>query len=193
MTLKNKIQLVVVLTALGFASIAAAGKQGISFYGGLGLTAISPNSVSGLEFDPAAGGNLFLGIEEDGWFLESVGIATLKAGTNVTNEEYVVTGSVNSLGYRTLETRSGLYFLLSAGVASMDVTYSQAGFADVIRKNSGNAVTLGIGLRMDRTERLELDYSLMRLSDDSVANSSGNVHMVNIRYIWGGNPYDPRF
>ena len=42
MNLKHKILLVVMASLLGFAGLATAGKQGISFYGGLGATAIAP-------------------------------------------------------------------------------------------------------------------------------------------------------
>jgi hypothetical protein len=193
MNLKNKILLVVMAGLLGFAGMATAGKQGISFYGGLGLTAVQPNSINGFEYDPAAGGNAFLGIEEDGWFLEYVGLSTLETGTNDPAIEYSVQGGVGSLGYRTLETRSGLYFLLSVGVANLDATVITTGLPDVTGNFSGNAVSLGMGMRLDKTERIELDYSFMRLTEDEVPDSDFDAHMLTLRYIWGGNPYDPRF
>lgn len=193
MNLKNKILLVIMAGLLGFAGLATAGKQGISFYGGLGLSAVQPNSINGFEYDPAAGGNAFLGLEEDGWFLEYVGLATAKTGTNDPDIEYAVQGGVGSLGYRTLETSSGLYFLLSVGKASFDVTETEVGLPDVTGNYSGNAVSLGMGMRLDKTERVELDYSFMRLTEDDVPDSDFDAHMLTLRYIWGGNPYDPRF
>lgn len=178
---------------LGFSGMATAGKQGISFYGGLGLSGAAPKSVNGFEYDPAAGGNAFIGIEEDGWFIEYVGLATLRTGTNNPDIEYTVQGGVGSLGYRTLETSGGLYFLLSAGVASFDETEIEVGLPDEIYKYSGNAVSLGMGIRLDKTERIELDYTYMRLTDDDIPDNDFDAHMVTLRYIWGGNPYDPRF
>jgi hypothetical protein len=192
MNLKNKIRLVVMASLFGFAGLAFAGKQGISFYGGLGLSALQPNKDAGVEYDPAFGGNAFLGIEEDGWSLEYLGLITVDTGTNFSNTEYAVSGGVASLGYRTLETRAGLYFLLSVGAANFDVTTSTPA-SEVVSKLSGNTVTIGMGMRLDKTERMELDYSLARLESDSAAGSSSNTHMFTLRYLWGGNPYDPRF
>ena len=50
-------------------------------------------------------------------------------------------------------------------------------------------------MRLDKTERLELDYSMLRLSLDTneVGASDFDAHMVTLRYIWGGNPYNPKF
>jgi len=193
MNLKNKILLVIMAGLLGFAGMATAGKQGISFYGGLGLSAVQPNSINGFEYDPAAGGNAFLGLEEDGWFLEYVGLATVQTGTNDPDIEYAVQGGVGALGYRTLETQSGFYFLLSVGKASFDVTVTATGLPDATGNFSGNAISLGMGMRLDKTERIELDYSFMRLTEDDVPDSDFDAHMLTLRYIWGGNPYDPRF
>ena len=195
MNLKHKILLVVMASLLGFAGLATAGKQGISFYAGLGATAIAPDSNVTSEFDPALGGNIFLGIEEDGWFLEYIGLATAKGGTNNAAIEYSVQGGFGSLGYRTLETKSGLYFLLSVGAATSDVTITQTALPDTTAAYSGNGVTVGIGMRLDKTERLELDYSMLRLSLDKneVGASDFDAHMVTLRYIWGGNPYNPKF
>jgi hypothetical protein len=200
MTLKNKFQLVAMATLLSFAGTALAGKQGINFYGGLGLSAVSPNSVDGFEYDTAAGGNAFLGVEEDGWFLEYLGLATTKTGTKDPNAlitdpetEYAVRGGVGLLGYRTLETKGGLYFLLSAGIASLDTTVYQTGQPNETGSFSGNVVSIGMGMRLDKTERIELDYSFMRLTEDEVPDVDFDAHMLTLRYIWGGNPYDPRF
>ena len=192
MNLKNNILLVVMACLLSFSGLAMAGKQGISFYGGLGLLAVQPNKVNTTEYDLGAGGGVFIGIEEDGWALEYHGFATLDAATNSPNTEYAVEGGAASLGYRTLETRSGIYFLLSVGKVDGDVTTSTTGLPDTLRTYSGNIGTIGLGMRMDKTERMELDYSLIRLTSDGVAGSF-NTHMLSLRYIWGGNVYDPRF
>ncbi|MBI3188468.1 MAG: hypothetical protein HYZ31_11475 [Gammaproteobacteria bacterium] len=69
MTLKNKFQLVAMAALLSVAGTALAGKQGISFYGGLGLSAVLPSEVDGFEYDPAAAGSAFVAIEEDGFSL----------------------------------------------------------------------------------------------------------------------------
>ena len=194
MTLKNIFQLVAMAALLSVAGTALAGKQGISFYGGLGLSAVVPSEVDGFEYDPAAAGSVFLAIEEDGWALEYTGLATLKTGTNDPDTEYSLSGGVGSLGYRTLESRSGLYFLMSIGKGSFDVTYAETGFADVVTTADGNVVTLGMGMRLDKTERFELNYSYLKLTEtDGMETGSLNTHMVTLRFIWGGNPYDPRF
>jgi len=194
MNLKNKIQLVVMATLLGFAGVATAGKQGISFYGGLGLAAAAPSGVNGFTFDPAAAGNVFIAIEEDGWSLEYGGLATMETGTNDPDIEYSFSGSIVSLGYRTLETNSGLYFLLSVGKADVDVTEAETALPDFNFGVDGTAVTLGIGMRLDKTERMELNYSFLGMSPvDAGVGNDFDVHMLSLRYIWGGTPYDPRF
>ena len=191
MNLKNNILLVVMACLLSFSGLAMAGKQGISFYGGLGLLAVQPNKVNTTEYDPGVGGGVFIGIEEDGWALEYHGFATLDAATNSPSLEYAIEGAAASLGYRTLETRSGIYFLLSVGKVDVDVTSSTTGLPDTKGTYTGNIGTIGLGMRMDKTERMELDYSLIRLSNS--AAGSFNTHMLSLRYIWGGNVYDPRF
>lgn len=193
MTLKNKFQLVAMATLLSFAGTALAGKQGISFYGGLALAGVASQQKTPQEFDPAPAGGAFIGIEEDGWSLEYYGIRTLKTGTSAANVEYTGTGNITSLGYRTLETRGGLYFLLSLGIGSMDVEYTPA---TTINHTDGKVYTLGVGMRLDKTERLELNYSLYSSNPvDELAGDTSidNVHLVSLRYIWGGTPYDPRF
>lgn len=198
MNLKNTVkrtgQLVVMAALLGFAGAASAGKQGISFYGGLGLAAAVPAEVNGFEYDPAVAGNVFLAIEEDGWALEYNAMATLQTGTSDPDTEYSLSGGVGSLGYRTLESNSGLYYLISVGKGNFDVTYAETGLADVVPTADGNVFTLGIGMRLDKTERMELSYSFLGLSEtDGTTSSSLDIHMFSLRYIWGGTPYDPRF
>lgn len=194
MTLKNKFQLVAMATLLSFAGTALAGKQGISFYGGVGLSAVQPDTVNGFKYDPAAAGSAFIAIEEDGWSLEYTGLATLQTGTGVSTTEYSASGGIGSLSYRTLENRGGLYYLLGVGKGTFDVTYAVTGLPDDVLTADGNVLTLGMGLRMDKTERLEVSYSYLKLTEtDGLASGSLNTHMISIRYIWGGTPYDPRF
>jgi hypothetical protein len=193
MNLKNKFQLVVMAALLGFAGAVSAGKQGLSFYGGLGLAAVVPSEVDGFEYDPTAAGSAFLGVEEDGWSFEYTGLSTMEAGTNVAGLEYSVSGRVLSLGYRTLEKSSGLYFLFSLGRSDFDVTYASNVSEDIYTAD-GNVYTVGMGMRLDRTERIELNYSFLALDETDGTNSSSiDVHMVSLRYLWGGSPYTPGF
>lgn len=192
MNLKNTIRLVVMTTLLVFAGVASAGKQGISFYGGVALSGVAPQQDVP-EYDPAVAGGLFIGIEEDGWSLEYHGLRTVETATSVANVDYTGSGSIASLGYRTLETSGGMYFLFGFGLTKLDMDFSDA---TATNHTEGNAYTLGMGFRLDKTERVELSYSLYSSSAvDALAGDTSidDVHIVSLRYIWGGTPYDPRF
>lgn len=186
----NKFQILAMAALMGCASVASAGKQGISFYAGLGLGAAAPQQDVTIEYDPAVTGSIFLGMEEDGWALEYTGLGSVETGTSVNGLDYSLAGGITSLGYRTLESRSGMYFLLSFGVAKIDVDYSDNSETD---STEGNVYTLGMGMRMGRTERLELNYSLYASSGvDATDDDLDDTHMLTLRYIWGGTPYEPR-
>jgi len=183
----NIFQVLAMAALMGCASVALAGKQGISFYGGLGLGAAAPQKDAP-EYDTTVTGNIFLGMEEDGWHIEYNGLGSTETGTSVATTEYKLSGNIVSLGYRTLESRGGIYFLLNFGRATIDVDYSDA---TTTANTEGNVYTLGMGMRMDRTERLELNYSLYASGGvEAIDPDLGDVHMVTLRYIWGGTPYE---
>lgn len=159
-----------------------AGRQGIDFYYGLGLGAAQPADV-----DASVTGEIILGIEEDGWAIEGIAYNGMDAATDVTNIDYSLSGTELGLAYRTIE-KSNRYYKIKYSRAEMDFeTINTATDASITTSGSGNSYTVGIGFRMDREERLELDYTYHNNDD-----FSDPVHFVNLRYLWGGSPYQGR-
>lgn len=159
-----------------------AGRQGIDFYYGLGLGAAQPADV-----DVSATGEIILGIEEDGWAIEGIAYSGLDSGTDVTNFDYSLSGTELGLAYRTIE-KHNRYYKIKFSQADMDFeTINTVTNASSTANTSGNSYTVGMGFRMDREERLELDYTYH--NND---NFSDPVHFINLRYLWGGSPYQGR-
>lgn len=159
-----------------------AGRQGIDFYYGLGLGAAQPADV-----DASATGEIILGIEEDGWAIEGIAYNGLDAATDVANIDYSLSGTELGLAYRTIE-KSNRYYKIKYSRAEMDFeTINTATDASITTSGSGNSYTVGIGFRMDREARMELDYTYHNNDD-----FSDPVHFVNLRYLWGGSPYQGR-
>ena len=156
-----------------------AGNQGISFLYGVGVAGVSSDEKA-IEHDATGAGEIFVGIEEDGWSLTYSGFKTLEAGTNRANIDYSATLTQTALSYRTIE-RNNIYYKLSAGQMTANIDYT--GAAIPLLKTTGNFMGLGMGLRMDREERMELEYSVY--SSDEV----DTTHMLTLRYIFGGAPF----
>jgi len=156
---------------------AQAGRQGINFFYGLGITGLS-SSEKTPEFDAAGGGEVIVGFEEDGWAVEYSGFKTLSSGTNTANVDYAASITQLSLAYRTIE-KGKMYYKIKAGQMTADFNFTGATATAV---TDGNFVALGIGMRTGREARVELEYSLY--SSDTI----DNTHMFTLRYLFGGAP-----
>lgn len=159
-----------------------AGRQGIDFYYGLGLGAAQPADV-----DVSATGEIILGIEEDGWAIEGIAYNGLDAGTDVTNVDYSLSGTELGLAYRSIE-KNNRYYKIKYSRADMDFeAINTTTNVDRTTEGSGNSYTIGMGFRMDREARLEVDYSYHNIDE-----LPDPVHFISLRYLWGGSPYQGR-
>ena len=186
MKLKQSSLLIISAALILMSANSYAGRQGISFYYGLGLDAILPQDPTGagIDFDPTAGGEAILGIEEDGWSLEGIAYTSIEAGTDISNLDYSVDGTHLGLAYRTIEKRNFYYkYKISGTKMDFDLKNTTTN-ASATAKTSGSSYTFGVGWRVDRAERLELDYSYYNSSDIDDA-----VHLITLKYLWGGTPY----
>ena len=153
-----------------------AGRQGISYFYGVGLGVVAPADV-----DISATGSVMFGVEEDGWALEAIAYSSLEAGTDIsTTRDYSVNGNQVGLAYRTIEKNSNWYKIKISNT-DMDFDFSDNTPTFV---TSGNTYTLGWGMRTSRDSRLEIDYDYYDSSD-----FSDPVHMISARYFWGGSAY----
>lgn len=180
MSFKNTIKIVMLGAMMGTATTAPAAEEGISFIYGAGLGGVLiQEQVAGEDlFDPTAAATIFIGIEEKGWALEYSLAKSMDAGTQNSAIDYALTVTHASFGYRSIE-RNKRYYLIKFGKADVDIDFK--GGTTASATVDGNVYTLGIGWRVDRDERFEIDYSLF--SSDDI----DNTHMLTARYMWGGN------
>lgn len=182
MKLKQYLLITASTLMIVMSASSQAGRQGISYYYGLGLGAAAPANS-----DVTATGEILLGIEEDGWAFEGIAYSSMDAGTDTTNIDYNISGAELGLAYRTIE-KNDRYYKIKFGRADLDLeTINTTANTSVTTATSGKSYTLGIGFRMDREERLELDYTYH--SNDDLSDP---VHFINLRYLWGGSPYQGR-
>mgnify|MGYP006921586816 CR=1 FL=1 len=172
---------------LAAATQAQAGREGVSYYYGIGLGAMQVDEPAGsLGLDTAIDGNLFFGLEEDGWALEYMGFRTADTGTDVSNLEYRIGGNIISLGYRTLETGS-TYYKFAYGQANADVDVMNTTTNGTVSGSfDANVYTVGWGMRLQSKNRFEVNYSYIDASGDET-NTASKIHMINARYMWGGS------
>ncbi|RDH81476.1 MAG: hypothetical protein DIZ80_15460 [endosymbiont of Galathealinum brachiosum] len=175
MKFKQNLLLIITTFFMLMSVESQAGRQGISFYYGLGLGAVAPT-----DFDVSATGDLMFGIEEDGWALELIGYGSVEAGSNNSAVDYSVSGNHIGLAYRTIE-KDGQWYKFKVSGTDMDFDLSNT-TTDTV--TSGNSYTFGWGMRMNREARLEIDYSYYK--SDDLADA---VHMATVRYFWGGSEY----
>jgi len=180
MKLKHNLLLIASALFLLASANSHAGRQGVGFYYGVGGGATYPQSKA---LDVAATGEIMVGFEEDGWNFEIIGFSTMNGGTSTNNVDYSVRGNQFAFGYRTIE-RNNMYYKLGVGMSNMDFDFTST---SPTLLTSGTSYNLGIGWRMDREERMEVAYSYYS-SDDLI----DPVHMLTLRYLWGGNPYKGR-
>ena len=158
-----------------------AGRTGVNMYYGLGLGAVSIKDT-----DAAANGEVILGIEEDGWALEGIAFASTEAGTTISTVDTSVSGKEIGLAYRTIE-KNERHFKFKFSKTDLDIdTKVTVGTATATTTTAtqGKSYTVGMGFRMDRESRLEVDYTYH--NNDVVTDP---VHFLTLRYLWGGSPY----
>lgn len=175
MKLKQGAILIITTFLMLLTTSSQAGRQGVSFYYGLGLGVIAPT-----DFDAAPAGDIMFGMEEDGWALEGLLFNSVAAGTGDPAIDYSTTGSHLGLAYRTIE-KNGNWFKFKASATK--VSFDLTGSASEVKTN-GVTYTVGWGMRMGREARLEIDYNYYKSNDLSDA-----LHMVFGRYFWGGSEY----
>jgi len=163
---------------LAMTAGAQAANQGIHFYYGVGLTAmLSDEKVP--ELDAAGGGEVIVGMEEDGWAFEYSGFKTAEAGTNNAALDYTTSMTQISLAYRTIE-KGKMYYKIKVGNMTADFDFTGT---TATAETDGTFVGLGLGMRSNKDARIELEYSLY--SSDDI----DNTHMITLRYLFGGAPY----
>lgn len=178
--MKQKKHLLVILASLlMLASVnSQAGRTGISFYYGLGLGVAAPADAS-----LAGTGSALFGVEEDGWSVEGIAYNSLNARIDNSAFDYSINGSHIGLAFRTIE-KDKKYFKYKVSSTSMDFDYTPG---SPTTSTSGISYSFAMGLRTSRETRAELEYSLYNADE-----LSDPVHLLTLRYIWGGSPYQGR-
>jgi len=172
-----------------------AGRQGIHFLYGGGLSVVIPQVRSNIvSHDPVAAGEIVVGVEEDGWAAEYSGLRSLDAGTNNAAADYNVTISQVSLSYRTIE-RNGRYYKYKYGRMDQDINIVSSTGATIAgsssNQTSGDVYGFAIGFRRNQTERWEIEYSYYsRNTENSAQPYLSGAHMISLHYIFGGAPYE---
>ena len=183
MRIKHSIKSLLLVVSTFTAANAYAGNEGVSFYYGAGLGALSIDEKTGFtSHDTNVFADVFFGFEEDGWAFEAAVFRTPEADTDTTNLEYEMDGHYISLGYRTLE-RNNRYYNITYGL--LDSEYDAiTPTGTTTLETDGNMVTLGIGFRTAKDKRIELDYILHDPDEPTVASK---VHIVTLRFLFGGS------
>ena len=185
MNFKKTIQ-ALLFTSLISGVTAANAVEGVSFYYGAGLGGLKVDEKSGADgADVAYGGEVFIGFEERGWAFEMARLATVDTGTDDPDLDYSVTSDIISLSYRTVE-QGGIYYKIKYAKASTDVELIDTTPTGTTTKTSGDdtAYGLGVGMRINREDRIELEYNYINFENDPAAKGG---HLINLRYIFGGS------
>ncbi|MCW8853296.1 MAG: hypothetical protein OQK76_08870 [Gammaproteobacteria bacterium] len=178
MKLKQTIQIVLSMLLVAASTTSFAGRQGINFLYGIGGGGIYADSSNpAIDYDVAPSGNIFIGFEEDGWAIEYASFKSIESGTSVAGLDYSVSGTQTSLAYRTVES-GRTYFKIKYGNADLDYSYSN----NLEALTDGKIYGVGMGWRLKRDERLELDYGFY-----SGSQGADDVHMLMVNYMFGGN------
>lgn len=180
MKLKQTSQFILFTLLMSVSALSLAGRQGVSFFYGIGVGAAYIDESS--AYDVTAAGEFLLGFEEDGWAFEYVGFQTLEAGTSVANLDYKLKGGATSLAYRTVES-GGTYYKIKYGNLDSDVSWSNGSPSNSL---DGNVYSLGMGFRLEKEKRMEIEYSFF--SADSSSDINSDTHMLTLHYLFGGTP-----
>ena len=188
MNTKFRILFAMVLAIVSTQSYA--GRQGIHFLYGGGLSVAAPQVKSNIaSHDPTAVGEIVLGVEEDGWAAEYTAMKSLDAGTGASGIDYNTTVSVVSLAYRTVE-KNNRYYKYKFGKMDQDFDYIGAGSSPTVT-TSGNLYSFAVGFRMAQTERLKIEYGYYaRKKENTTTPFLTGTHMLTLRYLFGGVPFD---
>jgi len=187
MKLKHSLLLTASTLFIFLSANSHAGREGVNAYYGLGLGAAAPQSIDilgyfDLDFDPTANMEIILGIEEDGWALEAIASRSIDAGTNLSVLDYNLQTLDLGIGYRTIE-KNNRYYKFKYSKTDVDIQLDASG-TTATAETEGNSLSFGMGFRMDREERMEVDITY----HDNDATKEP-IYFVNLRYIWGGAPY----
>lgn len=177
MKLKKNLLAITTIFMLAISANSQAGRQGVNVYYGLGAGALAIK-----DYDIAPTGHIMLGLEEDGWGFEGFLFGSLDAGTDITDVDFSTRGTDVGLAYRSVE-KGNHYYLIKYSKTNVDVTYSGGGFSGTF-ETSGNSISLGMGFRVSRENRIEATYSF---HDNDDFNDP--IHIINFTYMWGGAPY----
>lgn len=183
MKLKQSLLILFSLFTVLLSANSHAGRQGVNGYYGLGLGVFTTKYV-----DPAATGAVILGVEEDGWALEAVALASVETGTDDPETDYSIRGVDIGLGYRTIE-KNNRYYLMKFSKTDIDFKDKETDSVTSITtstttETSGNSYTIGMGFRMARDARMEINYTFH--SNDDLSDPA---HLLSVSYLWGGAPY----
>lgn len=179
MKLKQSLLILVSISMVLLSSYSFAGRQGINLIYGIGLGAVSPP-----DSDVAAAGSVFFGFIEDGWSLEGTAIKSMEAGTDFPQLDYSIKATDIGIAYRTIESNNS-YYKFKISETDVDITsIDTVSNSDLTTETSGRTYTLGMGWRVSRENRLEVDYSYHSSSD-----FTDPIHLINVTYLWGGAPY----
>ena len=179
MKLKQSLLIILSTSMMLLSADSFAGRQGINFYYGVGVGAVAP-----ADSDVTATGNIMVGIEEDGWSLETIGFGSTESGTDISTLDYSVSGVDVGLAYRSIEKNGG-YYKFKYSNTNFDIDYKNTVLNSTTTvETSGNSYTFGMGFRTSRENRFELDYTYHNNDD-----LNDPVHMITLSYLWGGAPY----
>jgi len=178
MKLNHSLLLTVSTLFIFLSANSHAGREGVNAYYGLGLGAVSQTDV-----DAAATGEVILGIEEDGWALEGIAFTSTDAGTTNAAIDKSISGKEIGLAFRSIE-KNERYYKFKVSKTDLDIDTIVTAGTTTTATTQGKSYTVGMGFRMDREARLEVDYTFH--NNDDLADP---VHFLTLRYIWGGAPY----
>jgi Outer membrane protein beta-barrel domain len=174
MKLKQSLLLIFTTIAILSSTSGYAAREGINFYYGLGLGALSLKDI-----DTTVTGDVMIGFEEDGWAFEAIAYGSLEAGSADPTVDYSASGNHLGIAYRTIE-RNGQWFKFKISSTDMNFDFNDTLSSEY--KTSGTSYALGWGIRMARDARLELEYSYYNTSD-----LDDPVHWLGFKYFWGGS------
>lgn len=185
MNFKQTIQALLFTSLIaGLPAVHAA--EGVSFYYGAGVGGLKLKEETGvIGMDVGYGGEIFIGFEERGWAFEIARMGTLDTGTDNPDVDYKIASDIMSLSYRTVE-RNGMYYKFKYAKSDADFSVMDTTPLGATAKVTADdtAYGVGIGMRINREDRVELEYNLIKLSDTTIIDSA---HMLNLRYIFGGS------
>ncbi len=179
MNFKHKLNVSIFTLLMVSTSVAMAGK-GVDFLYGIGGAAFFSEDKT---MDAAAAAEFMFGFEEDGFAFEVALANTMESGTAVSTRDYKASIQQTTLSYRTIE-KNKMYYKVKFGSMKVDLDYSDT---TATLATDGNVFGLGIGRRMAKDTRMELDYMFYSSSDID------NTHMLVFRYLFGGTPPDSGF